>query len=66
MIVLLRILELKPTKNQLLIMLRDNNVNIRALALVYIRLALDYHQIYTFLRNSISDNKLINALLTVG
>jgi hypothetical protein len=47
-------------------MLRDNNVNIRALALIYIRIALDYEQMYAFMKTSLKDNKLINALLTVG
>ncbi len=47
-------------------MLHGNNVNIRALALIYIRMALDYQQIYSFLKGSFGDNKLINALSTVG
>lgn len=47
-------------------MLRDNNVNVRALALIYIRMALDFDQMYPFIRTAFNDNKLINALLTVG
>lgn len=46
-------------------MLQNNNVNIRALALIYIRLALDYEQIFPFIKLSLYDNKLINAYLTV-
>lgn len=47
-------------------MTQSNNVNVRALALIYIRLALDYEQIYSFLKLSLGDNRLINAYLTVG
>lgn len=66
MVTLYRIIELKPTKPQLMIMLQNNNVNIRALALIYIRLALDFEQVFAFMRLSLHDNKLINAFLTVG
>ena len=66
MVTLYRIIELKPTKPQLMIMLQNNNVNIRAMALIYIRLALDFEQIFPFIKLSLNDNKLINAYLTVG
>jgi hypothetical protein len=42
MCTLLRIMELKPTRPQLMIMLQSNNVNVRALALMYIRMTLDF------------------------
>lgn len=66
MVTFYRIIELKPTKPQLMIMLQNNNVNIRAMALIYIRLALDFEQIFPFIKLSLNDNKLINAYLTVG
>jgi len=47
-------------------MLHSNNVNIRALAVIYIRISLDFEQMYPFLKKSFDDNKLINAFLTVG
>jgi hypothetical protein len=42
MVTLYRIIELKPTKPQLMIMLHNNNVNVRALALIYVRIVLDF------------------------
>lgn len=66
MVTLYRIIELKPTKNQLMIMLQNNNVNIRAIGLVYIRIALDFEQMFSFMKICLFDNKLINASMTVG
>ena len=43
-------MELKPTKPQLLIMLHHNNVNIRALAVIYVRLCVNYELIYAILK----------------
>lgn len=47
-------------------MAKSNNVNVRALALVYVRLAIDFEQMYPFIKVSFGDNKLINAMMTVG
>lgn len=47
-------------------MLHSNNVNVRALGLIYIRIAIDFEQVYPFLKASFGDNKLINAFMTVG
>ncbi len=47
-------------------MLRDKNVNIKALALLYIRMTFDYDLIYAYLSNSFDDDHLINAEFTVG
>lgn len=66
MMTFFRIMELKPTKPQLLIMMKSNNVNVRALGLIYVRIAVDYEQIYAFLKASFDDNKLINAMMTAG
>lgn len=66
MIALFRIIELKPTKPQLVIMMKSNNVNVRALALIYVRIAVDFEQIYSLLKAAFDDNKLINAYMTVG
>jgi hypothetical protein len=47
-------------------MLMSNNVNVRALALFYVRICVDFEQIYGVLCTKFNDNKLINAEFTVG
>lgn len=47
-------------------MLSNNNVNIKALTLFYVRICVDFDQIYSILCIKFHDNRLINAEFTVG
>ena len=60
-----RLAELRPTREQLVIMLRANNVNIRCMALLYLRVYADPIIVYACLSNSFNDNKLLTTV-TIG
>jgi len=60
-----RLAELRPTKEQLTIMLKANNVNVRCLALLYLRTYADPSLVYGCLCNSFKDNKLLTTV-TIG
>jgi len=60
-----RLAELRPTKEQLIIMLRANNVNVRCLALLYIRAYADPSIVYACMNGSFKDNKLL-TIETIG
>lgn len=47
-------------------MLRHNNVNARAMALLYLRLYANFEDIYGWLSSKFGDDDLINAEMTVG
>jgi hypothetical protein len=62
---LYRLAELRPTREQLSIMLRNNNVNLRCLALLYLRTYADPVLVYGCLKPSFKDNKLLSTV-TIG
>jgi hypothetical protein len=47
-------------------MLRYNNINVRVLALLYIRIAVDYNDIFACINASFADNKSIPGNYTIG
>lgn len=63
---LYRLTELHPTREQLVIMLRSNNVNIRCLGLLYLRLFGSFQDVYACLAGSFEETKLVSAAMTVG
>ena len=56
-----RLIELRPTKDQILIMMRANNVNVRCLALLYLRVYADTNDIYAWMSHSFEDYKMISV-----
>jgi hypothetical protein len=56
-----RLAELRPTREQLTIMLRANNVNVRCLALLYLRVYADPAIVYGCMNGSFKDNKLLTT-----
>lgn len=66
MTIFYRLVELRPTREQLIIMLRSNNVNIRCLALFFARVFVDYGDVYAILKTNFAENKVLFADQTIG
>jgi hypothetical protein len=47
-------------------MLRYNNINVRVFALIYIRLSIDYIDLFACMNGSFADKKIMNGGITVG
>ena len=47
-------------------MLRNNNINVKALAVLYIRVFSHHEDVFAWLLPKLSDNDLINAELTIS
>jgi hypothetical protein len=62
---LYRLAELHPTKEQIAIMLKANNVNVRCLILLYLRVYADPYLVYACINHSFKDNKLL-SVMTIG
>ena len=60
-----RLAELHPTREQILIMLKANNVNVRCLILLYLRVFADPSIAYGCINHSFKDNKLL-SVVTIG
>lgn len=52
---------MRPTYEQITIMLRHNNVNAKALAMLYIRMYANFEDIFGWLKPKFEDDDLINA-----
>lgn len=57
---------MRPTHEQITIMLRSKNVNIKAMALLYLRMYCHPEDLYGWLKSKLDDDDLINADMTVG
>lgn len=61
-----RLTRMRPTQEQMVIMLRSNNVNVKALAMLYIRMFVAFEDIFAWLEPKFADYDLINAEMTIS
>lgn len=47
-------------------MLRSNNINTKVLAILYIRMFVNYYDIYGWVKSKLEDDDLINAEMTIS
>lgn len=52
---------MRPTHEQMTIMLRHSNVNVKALAILYLRLYCHPEDLYAWINKKLEDYDLINA-----
>ena len=65
-IIFYRLIRMRPTHEQLTIMLRNNNINVKALAILYIRVFSHHDDVFGWLNSKLTDDDLINADLTIS
>jgi hypothetical protein len=52
---------MRPTYDQTIIMMKSNNPNVKALIMLYIRMFINFEDLYAWLSTKFIDDDLINA-----